>query len=102
MAIVIKKQVSLEFLGEEYKDSYLTFTSMTLREYEELQPTLEKSVKDKKSMELVKDVLTKHFLGGKFQGQDVTQEDLFDFDIETLMHCFQIFTGQGSPKVEAQ
>lgn len=33
MEIVIKKKVTLEFLGDEYKNAYLVFRSMPLKDY---------------------------------------------------------------------
>lgn len=102
MKIVIKKQISLEFLGEAYKDSYLTFRTMPLREYEAILPAIEEIQEDgKKSIALIKKVLEDHFIDGKFDGQDVVKEDLQDFDLNTLMKCFQIFTGQ-DPKALPQ
>lgn len=100
MKIVIKKQISLEFLGEAFKDSYLTFRTMPLREYEELLPTIEGIGDDgKKSLNLIKKVLEEHFIEGKFENQEVTKDDLQEFDLDTLTKCFQMFTGQADPKV---
>lgn len=101
MKILIKKKITLEFLGDEYKDDYLTFASMPLKEYEAILPTLETVTGDgKKSFDLIKATLESHFIEGKFQNQDVTKEDLSDFDLNTLIKCFQSFTGQADPKVE--
>lgn len=100
MKIVIKKQIGLEFLGEAYKDSYLTFRTMPLREYEEILPTIEAIGEDgKKSLNLIKTVLEDHFIEGKFEGEAVAKEDLQEFDLDTLTRCFQLFTGQADPKV---
>lgn len=99
--ILIRKKVDLTFLGEEYKDDYLVFKSMPLREYEKLLPELEAIGEDgKKSLVIIKRVLEDNFIEGKFQGEDVAKEDLIDFDLITLTKCFEIFTGQASdPKV---
>lgn len=97
--IVIKKRVVLEFLGEEYKDSYLVFRSMPISKYEELADKL-KDVDNKTSLKVTVDVLKDSFIEGKFEGEDVAKEDLDQFDIETLVTCLEMFTGQRqSPKV---
>lgn len=38
--IVIKKRVSLEFLGEEYKEAYLLFKAIPLADYKEFTKSL--------------------------------------------------------------
>lgn len=94
MAIVIKKRVGLDFLGDDYKESYLTFSVISLNEYEELLPQIESIGEDNtKSVEFIKTTLTKHFVEGKFDGADVKAEELFDFDLATLTQCFQSLTG---------
>ncbi len=104
MAIVIKKKITLEFLGDEYKDSYLTFKSVSLKEYEQLIESLDKVTEDNsKSLALIKEILEKHYIEGVFEGEKVEVGDLQEFDIETITTCFQKFTGQGlNPKAEPQ
>lgn len=97
--IVIKKRVSLEFLGEEYAESFLTFRSMSLKEYETLLDEL--GDKDnKESLRQTVSILKDHFLEGKFLKEDVLAEDLEQFDVQTLVTCLEYFTGQKTdPKV---
>lgn len=99
--ILIKKKVSLEFLGEDYKDDYLVFKSLPLRDYEALLPELEKaSESGVESVKVVKKVLEDNFVEGNFQGEAVEKADLADFDLNTLTRCFEYFTGQAQdPKV---
>lgn len=40
MKIVIKKKVSLEFLGEEYKEAYFVFQTIPLPDYKEFMKSL--------------------------------------------------------------
>lgn len=98
--IVIKKKVSLEFLGEDYKDSYLTFKSMPISAYEKLMEELEKVGTDnKESLKITLRILEDNFIEGQFNGEEVKKEDLVQFDIETLVNCLEYFTGQHqSPK----
>lgn len=91
--IVIKKRVSLDFLGDEYKESYLTFQSMSIAEYQKLLGEMT-DTDNVKSLKLTLDILKRHFLEGKFLDEIVTAEDLDQFDVQTLVSCLEIFTGQ--------
>lgn len=44
MGLIIKKRVSLEFLGEEYKDSYLIVRAIGVGEYDNLKGTVRDEV----------------------------------------------------------
>jgi hypothetical protein len=100
MNIVIKKQISLDYLGDEYKDSSLTFKTISIREYEELLPKIDQTDQDnKKSIEIIMDILKKQFLSGTFQGEAVAKDDLDQFDISSLTKFFMALTGQEDPKV---
>lgn len=91
--IVIKNKITLEFLGEEYKDSYLEFKSMSISEYEGLLDQLNTD-DNKESLKVTVKVLTDHFIDGKFLGEKVEAADLVQFDIQTLITCLEYFTGQ--------
>lgn len=98
--IVIKKRVGLDFLGEEYKDSYLEFKSLSLAEYQKLLDELKDIEEGSQSLSKILSILEDQFIVGKFQGEDVSKEDLKQFDIETMTKCFELFTGQQTdPKV---
>ena len=93
--IIIEKTIKLDFLGEKHKDDFLVFKSMPLREYEKILPKLELAGEDgKKALPIIKEILEQNFVSGKFQNEDVTKEDLVDFDLETLVRAFELFTGQ--------
>jgi hypothetical protein len=96
MPIVIKKQVKFDFLGEEYKDAYLTFKSIPLKDYSEFSQTL-KSVKDDdlKAADYMLGVLKNYFIEGSFPDADkVVANDLDALDPESVIKCFLTFTGQ--------
>lgn len=97
--IVIKKRVSLDFLGKEYEGSYLSFKSISVSEYEKLLGEFE-NVDNTKSIQLTLKILEEHFLEGKFQNEKVEASDLNQFDVQTLVTCLEHFTGQKiDPKV---
>lgn len=104
MALVIKKRVSLEFLGEEYKDASLTFKSIPIKDIDSLQKEVTKSQEDNKAATFILDTLKKYFVEGVFPGVDtVTADDLGDLDSETVLKCFSTLTGQTiDPKSEGQ
>lgn len=99
--IIIKKKVTLEFLGEEYKDSYLTFKSIPIGEYEELIAKVDKVEEDKSMSEIMR-ILENYFVEGLFDGQKVNKEDVSQFDGETILKCFEALTGQKTVEGERQ
>lgn len=99
MAVVIKKRVNLDFLGEEYKGSYLEFQALPLKDYGELITELEKVESDKtQSIPFMLQTLKKYFLGGKVQDEEVSADDLDEFDRDTAINCFETLTGTLDPK----
>lgn len=93
--IIIKKTVKLDFLGDEYKESYLTFKAIPIKDYEKIIEDIEKLQEDNKgSLNYIREVVPTYFLDGKFQDEDVVKEDLDDFDQETYLQIFQRITGQ--------
>lgn len=102
MPIVIKKKVSLDFLGEEYKDAYLVFQSIPLKDFDILGVEVEKAQENKKAASFILDALKKYFIEGQFPGiEKLTKDDLDGLDQETVIKCFGIFTGQElDPKAE--
>lgn len=104
----IKKRVSLDFLGDDYKEAYLVFQSIPLKDFEGIIKAVSEGEDNKNSLGMISEYLQKYFIEGKFpngegQLEDVTSEDLTDFaDSETANRCFEILTGQNiDPKVEA-
>jgi len=103
MAIVIRKKITLESLGEEYKDSYLTFQSIPFKDYEkiaEIYETIADTDETKqgiKSLDFIKEELTKRFLDGNIDNQAVKVEDLFDLPGDVIVDCFQQLMGKINP-----
>lgn len=90
--IVIKKTIDLDFLGEEYKGSFLTFKAIPIGEFKKLTASVPED--GAKAVELILNVLKDKFVVGKFQGEDVAKEDLDQLDVETTTECFKLLTGQ--------
>lgn len=103
MAIVIKKKVVFDFLGEDYKDAYINFQSIPLKDFDLLSKDIEEAQKDNKASSFILDALKKYFIDGSFPGiEKLVANDLDGLDQESVIKCFAIFTGQElSPKVEA-
>jgi len=103
--IIIKKTISLEFLGEDYKDGYLTFKTIPLKDYEQFV-TQSKKQDEAESIKLIVETLKKYFIEGKFpdgdKTVDLTVEDIEDFDVNTAITVFKYLTGQEiDPKVQS-
>ena len=100
MAIVIKKRVSLDFLGEEYKDAYLIFRSIPIKDFEALQNEIQGIDQDNaKSISFIFNKLKEYFISGEFPDesgklQPVTSDDLDELDQVTTVRCFQALSGQ--------
>lgn len=93
--IVIRKRVSLSFLGKGYEESYLDFKAIPIKDYQAILEEIENNSDDnKKSLSFIIDLIPKYFLEGKFQGEDVIKEDLNDLDQDTFLEIFQRITGQ--------
>lgn len=94
--IVITKRVSLDFLGDEYKDSYLDFRSMTFKEVPDIQKQAA-ITKESEGIEFLRKEITERFISGKISQngklEDVTIEDLGDLPLEVYTHSFQQITG---------
>jgi hypothetical protein len=107
MAIVIRKRVGLEFLGEDYKEAYLIFQSIPVSDFESMQVRL-KALQDKEqgAVQFILDTLKQYFVSGEFPDdagklEPVKKEDLDGLDPQTAVECFKVFTGQElDPKVE--
>jgi hypothetical protein len=91
--IVIKKTINLDFLGEEYKDSFLVFKSIPLKDYEAFIVQSKKQ-DESEAVKLIVNTLKKYFVEGKFNGADLTGEDIDDLDITTAVTVFKYLTGQ--------
>lgn len=99
--IIIKKKVTLEFLGDDYKDSFVTFRSIPVGEFNELIKGLE-TVNDNESLPEIINILEKYFVEGLFDGQKLSEDDIKQFDGETIIKCFETLTGQKTVEGERQ
>lgn len=103
MAIVIKKRIGLEFLGEEHKEDYLVFKAVPISEYDSIFKKIESSKTNLDSIKAIAGILKEKFVEGKFSGSDVTSNDIESFDEYTLAECFSYITGQKiDPKLRGQ
>lgn len=98
MAIVIKKRVSLGFLGEDYEKAYLVIKAVPVKEYEELLPRIDEADR-LETIKVMTELLKSKFVEGKFPDAagklaDVTADDIDSFDEATLAECFLYATGQ--------
>lgn len=104
--MVIKKRISLDFLGEEYKEGYLEFKGIALKDFEKYLKESESLQKKggAESVRFIVETLKAQFLSGKFpsdsdelQLQDVTVDEIGDLDITAATKIFSLLTGQELP-----
>lgn len=99
MAIVIKKRVSLEFIGDDYKDSYIVFKALAIKEYADLQSKAKALEEDpEKSLEFIINTVKDRFIEGSVEGKDITADDLTDFPGDVFLEFFNNIRGQLDPK----
>lgn len=87
--LVIKRRISLEFLGEEYKDSYISVKAISVKEYPELKGTVQETIIDR-------------FLEGKINQDgtmvDVTKDNIEELPGEVFVEAFNTIVGIENPK----
>lgn len=93
--LVIKKKVSLEFLGEEYKDAFIIFQSIPIEDYGTI---LNSSKQGEEAVKFILATIKKYFISGKFPDdkgvlQDIQKDELGQLDEETAVRCFEILSG---------
>ena len=98
--LVIRKRVTLEFLGDEYKDAYIDFRSVPVGDFDELTKSIEKADKENKANQEILSILKKYYLGGKFPNEKGelesldSKEELDGLNADALIECFGKMTGQ--------
>lgn len=92
--IVIKRKVTLDFLGEEYKDSYLVFKAVPVVAYNDLIAEIDSVSGNQESMVEIIKILEEYFVDGVFDNEKVLKEDIKQFDGDTILKCFETLTGQ--------
>lgn len=92
--IIIKRKVSLDFLGDEYKESYLVFRAIPVVEYEDLVARIDAVEGNQESMAEIIKILEEYFVDGVFDKEKVVKDDIKQFDGDTMLRCFETLTGQ--------
>lgn len=101
----IVRKISLDFLGEEYKDSYLKFNAISMAELEGLQSQFAGIDTDSKdSTEIVKllaNQLGSRFVEGKVASEgklvDVEKDDLLDLPVDAVNRIVEVLAGKVDP-----
>lgn len=99
--MVIKKRISLDFLGEDYKEAYLVFRGIGLKEFEDYIKKGNELDQDSGagSFKLLSDTLASHFISGEVPNEkgelaEVFKNEISELDIDTALKVFQLLTGQ--------
>lgn len=100
MSLVIRKKVSLGFLGDDYKDAFITFRAVPIKDFDAMQDDIDAIGDDnKKSLAFILDKLKHYFLNGQAPNEggkleNITIEDLGELDQLSVLKCFESLTGQ--------
>lgn len=102
MTIVVTKRISLEFLGDEYKEGYIVLKSIPLKEYESLQKDLSSiGEKGTEAVAYIKKFIAGRFIEGKIpQGAemvDLTTDNLEELPAEVFLEAMATLSGKTSP-----
>lgn len=106
MGLVIKKRVSLEFLGDDYAEGYLVFTAIPTSELGVMQEKaleLQKKEEDAgASLEFLKEEVISRFVEGKIpqDGElaEITKSNITDLPSDVFIEAWQQMNGKLSPK----
>ncbi len=89
MGLVIKRKMFLDFLGEEYKDSYIVLKVVSVGEYEKLDGTVRQCVIDR-------------FIDGEILQDSgmvkISKDQLEELPGDVLVKGFELITGVLDPK----
>lgn len=99
--IKFKKKVTLEFMGDEYKDSYIELESIPMGELEELVNAAKDHDGDEnrsEALSFMRTAVEKRFLGGSVSQDgkmvDVTLDDVKTLPAEVFIEAFQQIVGK--------
>ena len=97
--IVIKRKISLDFIGKDYADCYLEFKTIPMKDYEKYVALASENQDEKKAVGFITSTLQDLFVSGKFIDEnnetfDVKKEELGDFDMNVMITVFKSLTGQ--------
>lgn len=97
--LIIRKRVSLEFLGDAYKDAYIEFRSIPVDDYDDLIGKMNVEG-DGNANAAILGILKDYYLSGKFPNDKDeleeldSKEELGGLDKEAVIECFGKLTGQ--------
>lgn len=99
--LVIRKRVTLEFLGDEYKEAFIDFKSVPVGDYDKLIESVKAGQDDnKKANKIILGILKQYYISGQFPNEDGvlenldSEDELENLDREALLQCFGKMTGQ--------
>lgn len=97
--VFIKKRISFDFLGDDYKDCEAFFTPIPLSEYKEIIAQQEADTKEGTSIEFIIKKVEDHFISGTFLDEkgekfDLSKDNIKEFDLECILQIFGLLTGR--------
>lgn len=96
-----KKKITLEFLGDEYKDSYIELESMPMNELEALlnkAKDTDQSQDRGEALSFMRNAVSDRFVGGSVSQDgkmvEVKKEDVASLPAEVFIEAFQQIVGK--------
>lgn len=97
MKFDIKLKLDLDFLGDGWKDCYLSFSPITVRDAKELRNlNIDDTANIEKGIQLVKEKFIEGKALAKGELIDVKAEDLDDFPITIITKIIELMVGSMS------
>lgn len=98
--IVIRKRVSLDFLGDDYKEAYLNFNSIPVAELDNIRADMKKAPEDASLANFLLAYLKNAFIDGRFPNEKGelealdSKDSLDGLDTESVFECWKQLTAQ--------
>lgn len=100
--IVIRRRVSLGFLGDDYQESYLILKAIPVQDFDTVDKEAKAAADQKKSFEYIQNKIKSSFIEGKLQqgGKmiDLSVDDLGALPIDAFIQAYERITGSPDPK----
>lgn len=102
MSITFTKRVSLDFLGDEYKGSYIDFKAIPVKNYKAIQDDIKNlEGNDNNTFGYMQNLLETNFIGGKLvQGEKeigLAAENIGDLPGNAFLDCYKSMMGTPDP-----
>lgn len=90
----IKHKVSFAFLGDEYKDAYIIFKKVPVKDFEKIRDDMRNTDENETIAHFIQPLLKTYYISASFPEEDFTVDSLDGFDAETVLEVWKQISGQ--------